>query len=44
MLFNSPNFGVFLAIVFALYWALDRRPLAWQNGLLLIAGYVFYAS
>src|SRR5579862_707264 len=39
MLFNSLEFLVFFAIVFALYCALNRR---WQNHMLLIASYVFY--
>jgi alginate O-acetyltransferase complex protein AlgI len=40
MLFNSPLFVVFLAIVFCSYWLLRaRKP---QNILLLIASYIFY--
>ncbi len=39
MLFNSPEFFVFFAIVYALYRLLGLRG---QNVLLLIAGYVFY--
>ena len=39
MLFNSLEFFVFLAIVYALYRALPFRG---QNWLLLAAGYVFY--
>ena len=42
MLFNSPVFIVFFAVVFCLYWLLrKRRP---QNVLLLIASYVFYGA
>jgi len=39
MLFNSPEFFVFLVIVYTAYRFLSFR---WQNWLLLIAGYVFY--
>ncbi len=39
MLFNSFEFFVFLAIVLGLYWRLRRRA---QNGLLVVASYVFY--
>ncbi len=39
MLFNSPEFFLFFAVVFSLYWLL---PLSGQNILLLLAGYVFY--
>ena len=39
LLFNSVEFFVFLAIVYALYRLL---PLRGQNWLLLVAGYVFY--
>ena len=42
MLFNSLSFAVFLPLVFALYWALQRAPLRWQNGLILVASFVFY--
>ena len=41
MLFNSVEFPVFFLIVLALYTAL-RRSLALQNGLILVASYVFY--
>jgi len=41
VLFNSFEFIVFFAIVYALY---ARLPLRGQNGLLLIASYVFYGS
>lgn len=43
MLFNSPEFIVFLAIVFALYW-LAWKNLRLQNVLLFAAGYVFYGT
>lgn len=39
MLFNSLEFLVFLAVVYALYRALAFR---WQNWMLLAASYVFY--
>lgn len=42
MLFNSPEFLVFLAIVFGLYWFVTQRSLKAQNALLLVASYVFY--
>jgi D-alanyl-lipoteichoic acid acyltransferase DltB (MBOAT superfamily) len=43
MLFNSITFLVFLPIVFALYWWAAKRRLDIQNGIILIASYVFYA-
>ena len=43
MLFNSLSFAVFLPIVFALYWLLQKRDLQVQNILLLAASYYFYA-
>ncbi len=42
MLFNSLDFAIFLPIVFSLYWLLNRKPIVWQNTLLLVASYVFY--
>ena len=42
MLFNSFEFLIFLPIVFLLYWFAVQRKLQWQNGLVLIASYVFY--
>jgi D-alanyl-lipoteichoic acid acyltransferase DltB (MBOAT superfamily) len=39
MLFNSLEFLVFLAVVYALYRALAFR---WQNWMLLVASYLFY--
>lgn len=41
MLFNSIDFAIFLPVVFALYWLLQRN-LKWQNGLVVLASYVFY--
>ena len=43
MLFNSIQFFLFLPLVFMLYWVLQKQKLAWQNGLLLVASYYFYA-
>ncbi|MFC2150178.1 MBOAT family O-acyltransferase [Calditrichota bacterium] len=42
MLFNSLDFAVFLPIVFAVYWLLNRRSLRVQNAFLVLASYVFY--
>ena len=43
MLFPTPEFGVFFAIVFVGAWAARRRALAWKLTL-LVASYVFYGS
>jgi D-alanyl-lipoteichoic acid acyltransferase DltB (MBOAT superfamily) len=43
MLFNSLNFALFLPIVFILYWFLANKNLKYQNLLLLVASYFFYA-
>jgi D-alanyl-lipoteichoic acid acyltransferase DltB (MBOAT superfamily) len=43
MFFNSIDFLIFLPIVFALYWLLQNKDLKWQNLLLLLASYYFYA-
>lgn len=43
MLFNSLSFAVFLPLVFAAYWLLSKRELKYQNALLLVASYFFYA-
>ena len=40
MRFTSFEYGVFLAVVLALYWGIPRR--GWQNGLLVVASYLFY--
>lgn len=42
MFFNSLDYAIFLPIVFTLYWLLNGRH-TWQNIILLIASYVFYA-
>src|SRR6266478_2344298 len=43
MLFNSISFAIFLPIVFVLYWFVANRSLKFQNILLLISSYFFYA-
>lgn len=43
MLFNSINFAIFLPIVFVLYWFVINKNLRFQNLLLLISSYFFYA-
>ncbi len=42
MLFNSFDFGLFLIIVYLLYWALGTKRCKPQNLLLLAASYFFY--
>lgn len=42
MLFNSFDFAVFLPIVFILYWFVFKNNLKLQNGLIVLASYVFY--
>lgn len=41
MLFNSVDFFLFLPIVFAIYWAI-QRSLRLQNTFLVLASYIFY--
>ncbi len=41
MVFNSLQFGCFFSVVFLLYAWLNHR---WQNRLLLLASYLFYAT
>jgi len=43
MLFNSFGFGIFLPIVFILYWTFQNKGVRAQNILLLIASYYFYS-
>ncbi|QEM10975.1 MBOAT family O-acyltransferase [Mucilaginibacter rubeus] len=43
MLFNSFGFGIFLIVVFALYWFVFNQKLQQQNLLLMAASYFFYA-
>ena len=42
MLFNSLDYFIFLPIVFTLFWLMGRDKPKIQNGILLIASYVFY--
>ena len=42
MLFNSPEFLLFLPIVFGLYWFVMQKNLKAQNALILAASYFFY--
>lgn len=42
MLFNSLTYAIFLPIVFAIYWLLWKN-MRWQNVVLLLVSYVFYA-
>lgn len=43
MLFNSISFAIFVPIVFIFYWFVTNKSLKFQNILLLIASYFFYA-
>src|ERR1700743_1763725 len=43
MLFNSIQFAIFFPIVFFIYWSLKDKNLPYQNVLLLVASYFFYA-
>ena len=43
MYFNSINFALFFSIVFFLYWFVVNKNLKFQNILLLISSYFFYA-
>lgn len=43
MLFNSIDFVIFLPIVFTIYWLLRRLHVNYQNSLIIISSYVFYA-
>lgn len=43
MLFNTLDFMIFLPIVFGLYWLIPAKNVKWQNILLLVASYYFYA-
>jgi len=44
MLFNSIHFAVFLPIVFIFYWTAGNRSLKFQNLVLLVSSYYFYAQ
>ena len=43
MLFNSTGFAVFFPVVFILYWLIRSKDLKFQNILLLVSSYFFYA-
>lgn len=43
MLFNSYSYLIFLPVVFALYWLVNKKGLRIQNLILFAAGYFFYA-
>src|SRR5665647_3785903 len=43
MLFNSLDFALFLPVVFILYWFATKGNFKFQNILLLVASYFFYA-
>jgi alginate O-acetyltransferase complex protein AlgI len=43
MFFNSIQFAIFLPIVFILYWFVTNKSLKFQNILLLVSSYYFYA-
>lgn len=42
MIFNSLDFAIFLPIVFAIYWLINRGGLRLQNLFIVVASYVFY--
>ncbi len=42
MLFNSLDFGIFLPLVFLIYWFVFNKNLRVQNLFLLVVSYVFY--
>jgi len=42
MLFHSIDFGIFLPLVFILYWFVFHKSLKAQNALIVLASYVFY--
>ncbi len=42
MLFNSIDFAIFLLVVFAIYWLLQKYDLKYQNIFLVIVSYIFY--
>ena len=43
MLFNSLPFLIFLPVVFILYWFVLQKKSQWQNAILLLSSYFFYA-
>ncbi len=44
MLFNSASFAVFFPIVYLIYWGLSKKNFRYQNILLLVSSYYFYAN
>jgi alginate O-acetyltransferase complex protein AlgI len=44
VLFNSFNFLYFFSIFYVLYWFIFKNSLKYQNILILVASYIFYAS
>lgn len=42
MLFNSVDFAVFLPIVFALYWSVQKYGVRTQNSIIVLSSYLFY--
>jgi len=44
MLFNSIHFAVFLPIVFIFYWIAGNKSLKFQNLVLFVSSYYFYAQ
>ena len=42
MIFNSLDFAIFLPIVFAIYWVINKGPLRFQNFFIVLASYFFY--
>jgi alginate O-acetyltransferase complex protein AlgI len=43
MLFNSLSFLAFFPLVYILYWTVFKNNLKWQNLMLMLASYYFYA-
>ena len=43
MFFNSLDFAIFLPVVFLLYWYVVSKRVVYQNALIVVASYVFYA-
>jgi D-alanyl-lipoteichoic acid acyltransferase DltB (MBOAT superfamily) len=43
MLFNSFEYLIFLPLVFIFYWIIKPENFRWQNFMLIVASYIFYA-
>ena len=43
MFFNSVNFAIFLPVIFIIYWFVTKGNLRFQNVILLVSSYFFYA-